>query len=124
MVGGDQHFWLYSLFITEHHWFAGIGYGHRGYYICLAHCLDIFPYINHRDHQVGQLTNLIFASKNVWELMLRGTQYGDKWWLYLFCDNFWQQETCLQGYEMVSFDTVSVPPPVEDPDDKKEVESS
>ena len=30
----------------------------------------------------------------------------------------------LQGYEMVSFDTVSVPPPVEDPDEKKEVESA
>ena len=30
----------------------------------------------------------------------------------------------FQGYEMVSFDTVSVPPPVEDPDEKKEVGSS
>ena len=28
----------------------------------------------------------------------------------------------LQGYEMVSFDTVPVPPPVEDPEEKKEVE--
>ena len=28
----------------------------------------------------------------------------------------------LQGYEMVSFDTVPVPPPVEDPEENKEVE--
>ena len=50
-------------------------------------------------------------------------------WLYLFCEKQIFEEKMfenlfLQGYEMVSFDTVSVPPPVEDPDEKKEVHLS